>query len=168
MKHFNSVDFSTLNQQIARELGKEWMLITAKKPDGSFNTMTASWGGFGVLWNKPVAFCFIRPQRYTLEFVNEAKNCTLSFFGGEYMADLALLGRESGRDGDKIAKTSLTPMPIGDTVSFEQAKRIFVCRKLYCQQMDETCFLDADLLKNYPDKDYHYTFVCEIQEVLEG
>ena len=51
-------------------IGKDWLLITAEK-DGKVNTMTASWGGVGVLWNKKVAYIFIRPQRYTKEFVEE-------------------------------------------------------------------------------------------------
>ena len=35
-------------------IGKEWMLVTAEK-DGKVNTMTASWGGVGIMWGKPVA-----------------------------------------------------------------------------------------------------------------
>ena len=46
-------------------IGKQWMLVTAGPAD-EFNTMTASWGGIGWLWNKPVAFVFIRPERYTV------------------------------------------------------------------------------------------------------
>jgi len=148
-------------------IGQDWMLITAKKPDGSFNTMTASWGGVGVLWNKNVAFCFIRPQRYTLEFVQASDTLTLSFFGGAHRADLALLGRESGRDGDKLAKTSLTPIPVGESVSFAQASLILHCRKLYCGALEEGCFLDKSLLSNYEKGDYHYVFVCEILEAYK-
>lgn len=167
MKEFISRPFSAISQSIEQELGKEWMLITAQKPDGTYNTMTASWGGFGVLWNKGVAFCFVRPQRYTLEFLNASDTCTLSFFGGAHKEDLALLGRESGRNGNKIARTTLHAQKINGGVTFEEATRVFVCRKLYCQQLDKACFLDASLLKNYADQDYHYVFVCEIQEVLE-
>ena len=40
----------------------------------TITTMTASWGGVGFLWHKPVSYIFIRPQRYyTKEFV-DAKN----------------------------------------------------------------------------------------------
>ena len=45
-------------------IGKEWLLVTAEK-EGKTNTMTASWGGVGIMWGKPVAYVFIRPQRYT-------------------------------------------------------------------------------------------------------
>ena len=45
-------------------IGREWMLVTATDSEGKVNTMTASWGGVGVLWNRDVAFVFVRPQRY--------------------------------------------------------------------------------------------------------
>ena len=35
-------------------IGKDWMLVCAGD-----NAMTASWGGMGILWNKPVSFVFI-------------------------------------------------------------------------------------------------------------
>ncbi len=166
MEKFTSLPYANISQQVYTELNDQWMLITAQKSNGTFNTMTASWGGFGVLWNKPVAFCFVRPQRYTLEFLDASDTCTLTFFGGAHKEDLALLGRVSGRDGDKIARTQLHPIKVADTVSFEEAQHIFVCRKLYRQRLEECCFLDPSLLKNYADKDYHYLFVCEISEVL--
>ena len=49
-------------------IGRKGMLITATKEDGTYNTMTASWGGVGVLWGKNVCTLYIRPQRYTFEF----------------------------------------------------------------------------------------------------
>ena len=56
-------ELKTLANENAFDLiGKEWMLVTAGNKE-KFNTMTASWGGIGWLWNKPVAFIFIRPER---------------------------------------------------------------------------------------------------------
>ena len=43
-------------------IGKEWMLVSAGDKE-KFNMMTASWGGVGVLWNRPVVFAFIRSER---------------------------------------------------------------------------------------------------------
>lgn len=41
-------------------IGKEWMLVSAGDKE-KFNMMTASWGGVGVLWNRPVVFAlFVR------------------------------------------------------------------------------------------------------------
>lgn len=148
-------------------IGQDWMLISAKKPDGTYNTMTASWGGVGVLWNKNVAFCFVRPQRYTAEFIDCADTLTLSFFGGAHRDALTLLGRKSGRDGDKVAQTDLTPIPIGESISFAEATLILHCRKLYCGALEEGCFLDKTLLSNYTQGDYHRVFICEITEAYK-
>ena len=58
-----------LNKNVFSMIGKEWLLVTAEK-EGKVNTMTASWGGLGVMWGKDVAFIVLRPQRYTKEFVD--------------------------------------------------------------------------------------------------
>ena len=69
-------------------IGKEWMLISAEK-DGKVNTMTASWGGLGILWNEPVAYIFIRPQRYTKEFVDANEKLTLSVLDDSFRKQLS-------------------------------------------------------------------------------
>ncbi len=162
MTDFHTVSPTQLQENVFSAIGQDWMLITAKKPDGAYNTMTASWGGMGILWNKPVAFCFIRPQRYTLEFVQASDTCTLSFFGGAHREDLTLLGRVSGRDGDKIARTSLTPIPIDDSMGFAQAELILHCKKLYHGRLEEGGFLDKSLLSHYAQGDFHEVLICEI------
>ena len=73
------------------------MLVTAGTKE-KFNTMTASWGGIGWLWNKPVAFVFIRPERYTYEFVEKNDYLTLSFLGEENKKIHAVCGSKSGRN----------------------------------------------------------------------
>lgn len=145
---------------------KQWMLITAEK-EGKINTMTASWGGVGVLWNKPVAFLFIRPQRYTREFVDGSTRCSLTFFPEEFRKQLSYLGTVSGRDEDKIAKSGLTVEHVDEVPTFTQAETTLVCKKLYCQKMDPESFLYAEIAeKNYPEKDFHYVYVAEIEKVL--
>ena len=150
------------------EIGQKWMLLTASKPDGSFNTMTASWGGIGVLWNKPVAFIFIRPQRYTKEFVDASDYLTASFYKEEYRPALTFCGRNSGRTTDKVKETGLTPAAFGEGIAFEEAERVLLLKKLYCGRIDPTDFTEKDLDGvNYTDKDYHAVYVCEIVEGYE-
>ncbi len=162
MTEFHTVEPTQLKENVFSAIGQDWMLITAKKPDGTFNTMTASWGGMGILWNKPVVFCFIRPQRYTEEFMEVSQECTISFFGGNHRSDLTHLGKVSGRNGDKLAKTSLSPIPVGDSVAFAPAELILHCKQLYCGALEEGGFLDPALLSHYPQKDYHKVWICEI------
>ena len=71
------VTIEAIAQENAFELiGKEWMLVTGGTKD-NFNMMTASWGGIGWLWNKPVAFIFIRPERYTYPLIEKNDQLTL-------------------------------------------------------------------------------------------
>ena len=95
------IDPKTLDKNIFSAIGDQWMLITAGTADRC-NTMTASWGGLGVIWNAPSATCYIRPQRYTKEFVDREDYFTLSFFGEEHRKALQLCGSKSGREVDKV------------------------------------------------------------------
>jgi flavin reductase (DIM6/NTAB) family NADH-FMN oxidoreductase RutF len=148
-------------------LDKEWMLITANKEE-KVNTMTASWGGFGVLWNKNVAYVFIRPTRYTKEFVDASSTLSLSFFDSSYKKQLGYLGRVSGRDVDKIKESGLTVVKAENgTPYFQEAKMVLHCKKLYAQELKPECFLvDGVDEKNYPLKDYHTMYVVEVEKIL--
>lgn len=147
-------------------IGKEWLLITAEK-EGKVNTMTASWGGVGIMWGKPVAYIFIRPQRYTKEFVDAADTLSLSVLDEEYRKTLSYLGTVSGRDEDKIAKSGLTVVYEGQTPYFAEAHTALICRKLFAQPYDPACFIDKSCEEKwYPQKDYHTMYIVEIEDVL--
>lgn len=148
-------------------IGKDWGLVTAGTRD-DFNTMTISWGGVGIMWNKPVAYTFIRPQRHTFGYLEKSSCFSISFFDEEYRKALTFCGTKSGRDYDKPAETGLTPAFTDDGVPyFEQARLVFVCKKLYAQDMNEESVVDSDLvMKSYNGDDWHRMFVSEIVEVL--
>ena len=74
------IEVSELHDNVFTTIGKEWMLVTAGNKD-KFNMMTASWGCLGWLWNKPVAVMFVRPERYTHEFIEQNENVNLVFLG---------------------------------------------------------------------------------------
>ena len=146
-------------------IGKDWMLITAGTP-GLFNTMTASWGGLGVLWERKVAFCFIRPTRYTYEFVERSDTFTLSFFAEHHRKALSFCGSHSGRDSDKIKAAGLTPLNEDEFVYFDEARLVLACRKIYFQDISPDRFLDQSINEMYPQKDYHRMYVGEIVKCL--
>lgn len=147
-------------------IGTDWLLVTAAKGD-KVNTMTASWGGVGILWNKPVAFVFIRPQRYTKEFVDDADTLSLSVLNNSFRKTLSYLGIVSGRDEDKIQKAGLTIRYEDNTPFFDEAEKVLLCRKLYRQNLEPACFLEQQIDASvYPEKDYHAMYVCEIEKIL--
>lgn len=163
---FKEVKLEQLEFNPFTKIGSEWMLITAGDETG-YNTMTASWGGMGVMWGKNVVTTYIRPQRYTKKFVDENDIFTVSFYNPEYRKALNICGTLSGRDCDKVAEAGLTPLFIDGTTAFEEANMIFVCRKLYCDSMPAENFLDKENdQKWYPNKDYHTMYVSEIVKVL--
>lgn len=164
MKEINIKNFTTN----PFELKNKWMLITAAKPDGTVNTMTASWGGLGIMWNKEVAYVVIRPQRYTKEFIDNAESFSLSFFENEHKKSLSYLGSTSGRDEDKINKTGLTIVKQDDIPYFEEAETVMFLNKLFVQPWTESSFLDKKIIDQwYPEKDFHYLYIGEIIRILK-
>ena len=127
---FKEVDIKSLTFNPFTKIGSEWMLITAGDQSG-YNTMTASWGGLGVLWGKNVATCYIRPQRYTKEFVDTRDTFTLSFYPAEKKDALSYLGKVSGRDEDKVKKVGFTPAFTNGNAYFEEAELVLVCRNIF-------------------------------------
>jgi flavin reductase (DIM6/NTAB) family NADH-FMN oxidoreductase RutF len=147
-------------------IDKEWFLITAGSNESN-NCMTASWGSLGILWNKPVASCFIRPVRNTYGYVEKYDAFTLSFFDRKFRSILNYCGSKSGRDVDKVAATGLIPL-IRDKrfIYYEQARLVLCCRKIYFQDLIPGNFLDPGIEKHYPNKDYHRLFMGEIVACL--
>ncbi len=154
-----------LNGNFVKMLSEDWALLTAGNIK-SYNTMTVSWGGIGELWGKDVGFVFVRPQRYTFEFMESSTHFSLSFFGGEYKKELGICGSKSGRDIDKADVTGFKAVAMGDTVGFEQAKITVIMRKLAYQDMSPEGFLDSDIMKNYALNDFHRIYVGEIEKII--
>lgn len=164
---FREISVEELKDNPFTLINKDWMLITAGNEE-KHNTMTASWGGVGELWGNYVSTIYIRPQRYTLEFVEQEDYYSLCFFGPEYRQALSLCGSKSGRDIDKDQATGLTAKFDQAAPYYEQARLVFICRKLYRQDLEESSFVDKNVFeKNYPQKDLHRMFIGEIVKVLE-
>lgn len=166
-KEFKKITPDQLKENAFNLIGKEWMLITAGTPD-NFNTMTASWGTIGILWNLPVAICFIRPQRYTFEFAEASDYYTLSFLEPGNRDILNLCGSRSGRDTDKIHETGLIPIETDlGNIFFEQCRLMIECKKLYADRINEDSFFFSELIgKNYSKKDFHKFYIGEIVSCL--
>lgn len=147
-------------------IGKDWMLVTAGNKD-KCNTMTASWGAVGIMWGKPSVTCYIRQSRYTKEFLDREDHFTISIFDEEYRKALSLCGSVSGRDKDKIKEAGLTVCEAGESVAFEEARLIIVCKKEYAQYMGHENFINKENDERwYGDKDYHTMYIGSIEKVL--
>lgn len=164
---FQNVDPKALDLNPFAAIGDQWMLITAGTPEHC-NTMTASWGGLGVLWGAPMATAYIRPQRYTKQFVDENEYFTLSFFSADYRPQLSLCGTKSGRDMDKVKECGFTVAAgVGNAPYFEQAELVLVCRKRMAMDMDPALMPEDVKAKWYPDHDWHTMYWGEVVEALK-
>ena len=149
-------------------IGKQWMLISAGTEE-KWNTMTASWGGVGVIWGKPSATCYIRQSRYTKEFVDNSEYFTLSFLQDGHRDQLNLLGTKSGRDMDKMHDSGLTPVFVDGQPTFAEAELVVVCRKRFVQDMPKQNFVNQETLdKWYADQNYHTMYIGEIVAAYRG
>ena len=164
MKEINIRD---LDINAVKMISDNWALLTAGNENG-FNTMTVSWGTIGELWGKDVAIVFVRPQRYTKEFIDREGKMTLSFFGGNYKKELGLCGKVSGRDVDKMKETGFTPVFEDGTVYIKEAEHVFILKTLAITEMTPDSFLDSTIDPScYPNKDYHKVYIAEIVKTLE-
>ena len=156
------IDLAAVKENVFSLIGEQWMLITAGTRE-KCNTMTASWGGLGVLWNEPVATVYLRPQRYTKQFVDAQDYFTLSFFDPQYKKQLALCGTKSGRDVDKVKQCGFTlAYGEGDAPYMEQARLVLVCRKCYAQEMDAAAVPEDVKKSQYAAGDYHTMYIGQI------
>jgi flavin reductase (DIM6/NTAB) family NADH-FMN oxidoreductase RutF len=163
---FEKQTWESLDDNAIRMIGKDWMLISAGTPD-DYNMMTASWGTLGWLWQKPVAFIFVRPQRHTHNYTESAEYFTLTFYKDEHKDILKKMGTVSGRNFDKMNYEKLTALETENgSVGFEEAYLVVECKKLYARVLDEDSFTIPELAESvYPKKDYHTMYVGEIVNV---
>ncbi|KWT92663.1 flavin reductase [Candidatus Magnetominusculus xianensis] len=160
-EEFVEVNPEDLPDNPFKVIGSQWMLVTAGTMK-SFNTMTASWGGFGIMWAKKICACVVRPTRHTYGFMEKSDMFSLSFFTKEYKKALLFCGTHSGRDTDKMSETGLTPIEDSSSIYFKEARLVFLCRKIYYQDIDPGHFIDPSIESNYQLNDYHRMYLGEI------
>ncbi|MFI3268661.1 MAG: flavin reductase family protein [Rikenellaceae bacterium] len=161
----NKIDIKQHNNSFIELISKDWALLTSGD-DQNFNTMTVSWGGIGFLWNKPVAFVFVRGERYTFEYLERTKQLTLSFLKDEFHKAHSICGSKSGRTCNKVEEAGLTPIVLDSKqVCFEESKLVLECRVMYSDVMDAENYIDKEALdKWYGAKGgMHKMYVAEIE-----
>lgn len=155
------LDVHALHENIFEDLNHRWMALSAT--DGVHaNSMTAGWGGMGVMWERDVFFVMVRPCRYTYDILEKTDTVTLSFFGDGYRKELGYLGRTSGRDEDKLNDCGLSPVLEGKDVYFKEAKLVVSGKIIAKMDLKGEDLVDKTLEKHYPRHDYHRIYVCEM------
>ena len=161
---FKEIKATDLGENFIKNIADEWMLISAGNEDG-YNMMTASWGFVGEMWGNDTVIAAVRPQRYTMEFIDKSDYFTLSFYGDK--KDIhKVCGSLSGRDVNKTEMTGLTPVFSDDTVYFDEARLVIVCKKQYVAPLTENGFIDKQILDKWYNGDLHNMIFGKIEKVL--
>lgn len=161
---FREISAKEIKGNLIKSIAQEWMLVSAGD-DSGYNMMTASWGFAGEMWGNDCVIAMVRPQRYTMEFIDKSDYFTLSFYG-DNKAIHKVCGSMSGRDVNKTELTGLTPVFSDNSVYFEEAETIIICKKQYVDLLKEEKFIDKEPLRWYENKDYHYMIIGKIEKVL--
>lgn len=163
---YKRIELDKVKENAARMFSEGWAILTAGDSE-SFNSMTVSWGALGELWRRDVAFCFVRPQRYTYEFCERSDMFTLSFYDVSQHRELSVFGSSSGRDTDKFAQTGFSPIPYNNTCFVNNSRLVLICKKIAYQDLQPKGFVDASIDGEiYPEKDYHRMYIGQIVDVL--
>lgn len=157
---------SKLDINLFNLISKDWGVLTVQAQD-KVNAMTVSWVQVGHMWNKNVVTVYVRPQRYTYDFIDQQETFSLAFFDEEYRDQLAYLGKATGKNEDKLKTCGFTTTQVEGTAVIEQAKLVFVLRKLFVADIKQEQFVDQGVVKRcYPKKDFHRAYTAEIVQVL--
>ncbi|MDR2064972.1 MAG: flavin reductase [Prevotellaceae bacterium] len=145
---FTGISAEEISDNVFKLVGKDITVITSGK-ESAFNSMAASWGGAGILFNKPVTWCMLRANRYTLEIIKKEHTYTLSYFPEEYKEQVLFFGSKSGRNTDKMKETTLTPVqtPCGN-MTYKEARLVFECK------LTELTTVNPDDFFNSADRDF--------------
>lgn len=164
--HFIEQDPNMLDLNPFKTIGSRWMLITAGN-SGGFNSMTASWGGMGFLWNKNVVFTFIRPERYTFEFAERHDMFSISCFEERYREQLYIMGNASGRDLDKVKECGFTPTFYDGCPYYEEASLVFICKKIYFDDLKKENMTELGKTIYSNGTGVHRMYIGEIMKALK-
>ena len=164
-KQVNAFDYAG---NICKALPKG-ILITTKNGD-FVNAMTIGWGHIGIEWSRPIFVAYVRESRHTKTMLENNGEFTINVPVGEFDRNiLAVCGRKSGRDMDKIKELGLHLVE-SDVVSVPGIAELpltLECKVIYKQKQDLSAIPDDIIKTYYPAdntgfQDYHYAYYGEI------
>jgi flavin reductase (DIM6/NTAB) family NADH-FMN oxidoreductase RutF len=167
---FTGISVEEISDNVFKLVGKDITVITSGN-ESNFNSMAASWGGVGILFNKPVAWCMLRANRYTLEIIKKEHTYTLSYFPEEHKEQVLFFGSKSGRNTDKMKETILTSVqtPDGNT-TYREARLVLECKMIELTTVHPDDFLNQEnknfIMDGFNEaKEYHKLIFGEITNV---
>lgn len=185
MKDFEEINIYNFSFNLFDYIDNKWALIVVGNEKEN-NCMTVSWLSFGILWNYPIVNIYVRPTRFTYQLLEKFDAFSVSFFNEKYRDKLEYCGTRSGRNENKIEKCNFNLNYFsfqGQNDNFlnnsglnEYAKIpyiyeseiVFLCKKIYYQDLDNKNFLIKEIESNYNKNDYHRLYIGKILKLLKS
>ena len=159
---FNEIDPKSITENPFDVFGKKWPLVAAGTQE-KYNMMTIGWGTLGILWGQPVAVVFIRPSRYTYEFMEKQDTFSVNVLSEQYKDVLNLCGSKSGREIDKMNLEKLTVESHKGTPFFQQSDLVLICKKWYTQDFQPDTIPPEVIPQYYANGDFHRVYYGKIE-----
>lgn len=127
--------------------------------------MTVGWANLGRTWNIPTCIVYVRPERYTYEYMETHEYFSLSVLPMKQHDKVIYCGIHSGRDTDKIKDCDFSlQYGMGDTPLIDTAEWALVCKKLYVQDLSPQGVTDSRVLRSYTREGWHRMYIGQVVE----
>ena len=160
------IDAAEFAPEIFRDFVGKNALLTAGSREG-YNTMTIGWGQLGTIWNEPVCTVYVRPERYTYEFMEKSDRFTVSLIPAGRRDIARICGSKSGRDTDKAKECGLSVAYAADDAPYiADAEWVLVCKKLYAQDLSGANVVDGGPIERFYGKagNWHRMYIGRVEE----
>ena len=112
--------------------------IVSAGDKNSHNSCVIGWGLLGVAWSKPLFIVYVKPDRYTYQFMEKTTYFTVSFIKKELYKKFRIYGNKSGRDIDKEKESGAHIQFLDDGgITFEEAEEVYVCKMMAKTYLEE-------------------------------
>lgn len=162
------IDIKDVEQNAVSLIADNWLVVTAGN-EANYNPMTISWGALGQIWGAPAATIYIRNTRHTYSFIEDNKYFTLCAFPEEHREKVLYIGSNSGRDGNKIEATGLTPKntELGN-IYYDEANLVIECEKIYFNDLLPENITEPKGIESYKNEEsVHRMYIGKILNVWE-
>ena len=156
-----------INELRIDEMIKDGCLLTSGSIN-DFNTMTIGWGMIGTIWRKKTFIVYVKPTRYTYNYMENNDYFTVTFFKEKYKEEMVYLGTKSGRDTNKVKDVNFHPLEIDNGVTFKEAYCTILCKKYYYTVIDKNNIPEEAVDRYYKDNSLHRVYYGEIIKILNN
>ena len=104
----------------------------------SHNSCVIGWGLLGVAWSKPLFIVYVKPDRYTYQFMEKSDYFTVNFIKKSLYKKFRIYGNKSGRDINKEEESGAQIQFLDNGgITFKEAEEVYICKMMTKIQLED-------------------------------